>query len=163
MNLSHFSVSEKILAKLISIQHMKKYTWDEEISPLEFYGKNGGRKYSELTGFYLMPLIDIMQQFKDPKIKSGKTDQDKPTIFIEHPSLSQEEKWKKFFIFEDEIKTIAEIIYQLTSTKENTLTIFKPTFISKQIEDLTSPWVLEKINSNNLKKLATPQKLVVNI
>ena len=61
----------------------------------------------------IIPTVEVA--LKDPKIKAGRTDQDKPTVFIEHASLPKEEKWKKFFIFEDEIKTVAEIMYQLTS------------------------------------------------
>jgi hypothetical protein len=162
MKLAHFPVGNEIIEKLIRLQGAE-YMWDEKIAPLEFYGKNGGRKYSELTGFYLISLQDILQQFKEPKIKLGKTDEDKSTVYIEHSSLPKEEKWKKFFIFEDEIKTVSEIIHQLTSEKSKSLTTFKTDFISKPVEDLVSPWKVEKINCNQLKVLSMPLELANNV
>lgn len=149
---SAFPVSKEIIDKLSAMQD-EKYVWNEEILPLKFYEKNGGRKYSELTGFYLMSVADILKQLKNPDIKLGKTDQDKPTVFIKLDNLPQEEKWKKFFIFEDEIKVVAAVIGQLTLHKENTPLLYKSTCVSEKIEKLSSPWTLEKITVEKLEFL----------
>ena len=110
------------------------------------HGKNGGRKYSELTGFYLMPLHELKKQFNNPTIKK---DPEKPTIFIEHKDQPKEERWKKLFIFEEEVNLIANVLQNDTSKNELNVSLFQTT----TWKNLPSPWTVKTIDIADLMKL----------
>lgn len=144
MQKSHFPVGQEILNKLYYMAD-KNNIWNEKISPLKFYGDNGGRKYSEFTSFYLVSLTDIVEQLVDPEIKDK--DKEKPTVIIKNGNFSNK---KQFFIFEDEVKVFIEIVKQLFPIKYNP-TLSKPASISEKLNSLNSLWTVEKINCDTLK------------
>lgn len=119
--------------------------WEEKTAPLKFYENNGGRKYSELTGFYLIALADLEKQLSKPHIKA---DPDKPTVFIECKDQPNEEKWKRLFIFEEEINLLADVIQQNSSKILTNPSLFQAAPFSWN--KLDSTWKVEKINSDQL-------------
>lgn len=114
MQASTFGLDKTIISQLEKLQDAKK-TWEEKEPPLEFYGKNGGRKYSELTDFYLMPLEGLVKQFSNRIVKE---DKEKPTIFVE--SIAKEVSRKKFFIFEEEVNLLADVLQSHLTKKSPT-------------------------------------------
>ncbi|HEX2549203.1 MAG TPA: hypothetical protein VHM20_05185, partial [Gammaproteobacteria bacterium] len=151
INSAKFKLDDKIIQQLEFLQNPNA-TWEEKIPPLEFYGKNGGRKYSELTAFYLMPLDDLAKHFGNPKIKK---DPEKPTIYVECKNQPKEEKWKKLFIFEEEVNVLVDLLKNYLNKKECSTSLF----LSTPWKNLPSPWIiemksiaeLEKVNANNKK------------
>ena len=112
MTLSTFKVPAEIMAKLEAMkQH--GFVWDDKAYPLEFYANHGGRKYSEVTGVFLMSVENVIQQLNLASLKIDPNAPDKQTVFITDPSLASQPPKKKFFFFEDEVKVVARALHDV--------------------------------------------------
>ncbi|OGT41990.1 MAG: hypothetical protein A3F42_04290 [Gammaproteobacteria bacterium RIFCSPHIGHO2_12_FULL_37_34] len=143
---SKFKMSDAILQEVVAMRDTN-YQWNaENKSPLDFFEANGGRKYSELGGIYLISLDDILKQLKDSNIYLQFPDPEKQTVGIQYTSPT--ESWKKFYLFEDEAQLFISImrdIEPLISTAPDQV----PGFCEK-VNKLVSPWVVDKISIDQL-------------